>query len=290
MNVLIQLTVTGLAMGMVYALVAMGLVLLIRAVGVMNFAQGDLLMMGAFVTYWMTNQIQLPVFLMIPVSILLFGVIGVIFMYCVYWPLRNASYPAATIIATMGASIVIKEICSLIWGSVPLVTASIVPGVIRMGTLTLQYQYLIIIGVGALLIFLVQLLFDKLYAGRVMQAAAQDGYAANLLGVPVQLTIAVTYAIVTVIVGIGGYLVSPVFSVSMTLGTLQLRAFAGVVLGGFGDIRGAIIGSFLVALIETYGTLFTTTYKDVIVFGVLILILIFRPQGLLGKSKVADKA
>ena len=290
MNVFIQLTVTGLAMGMVYALVAMGLVLLIRAVGVMNFAQGDLLMMGAFITYGLTNQIEMPIFLMVPVSMLLFGLIGVIFMYCVYWPLRKASYPAATIIATMGASIVIKEICSLIWGSVPMVTTSIVPGVLRIGSLTLQYQYLIIIAVGALLIYLVQTLFDKLYAGRVMQAAAQDGYAANLMGIPVQLTIAVTYAIVTLVVGLGGYLVAPVFSVSLTLGTLQLRAFAGVVLGGFGDIKGAIIGSFIVALIETYGTLFTTTYKDVIVFGVLILILIFRPQGILGKSKIADKA
>ena len=144
--------------------------------------------------------------------------------------------------------------------------------------------------VGGLLIFLVQMLFDKLYAGRVMQAAAQDGYAANLLGIPVQLTIAVTYAIVTVIVAVGGYMVAPVFSVSMTLGTLQLRAFAGVVLGGFGNIKGAIVGSLIVALIETYCTLFTTTYRDVVVFGLLILILIFRPQGLLGRSKVADKA
>lgn len=290
MNVFLQLTVTGLAMGMIYALVAMGLILLIRAVGVMNFAQGDLLMMGAFITYGLTNQIQMPIMLMVPVSILLFGLIGVIFMYCVYWPLRKASYPAATVIATMGASIVIKEVCSLIWGSVPLVTASVIPGSLKVGGLTLQYQYLLIIAVGALLIYLVQLLFDKLYAGRVMQAAAQDSYAANLLGIPVQLTIAVTYAIVMVIVGLGGYMVAPVFSVSMTLGTLQLRAFAGVVLGGFGDIRGAIIGSILVALIETYGTLVTTTYKDVIVFGILILILIFRPQGLLGRSKVADKA
>lgn len=156
--------------------------------------------------------------------------------------------------------------------------------------MTLQYQYLLIIVVGGLLIFLVQMLFDKLYAGRVMQAAAQDGYAANLLGIPVQLTIAVTYAIVTVIVAVGGYMVAPVFSVSMTLGTLQLRAFAGVVLGGFGNIKGAIVGSLIVALIETYCTLFTTTYRDVVVFGLLILILIFRPQGLLGRSKVADKA
>lgn len=85
-------------------------------------------------------------------------------------------------------------------------------------------------------------------------------------------------------------MVAPVFSVSMTLGTLQLRAFAGVVLGGFGNIKGAIVGSLIVALIETYCTLFTTTYRDVVVFGLLILILIFRPQGLLGRSKVADKA
>ena len=84
MNVFLQLTVTGLAMGMIYALVAMGLILLIRAVGVMNFAQGDLLMMGAFITYGLTYQINLPIYLMIPISIIMFALIGVIFMYCVY--------------------------------------------------------------------------------------------------------------------------------------------------------------------------------------------------------------
>ena len=151
MNVFLQLTVTGLAMGMIYALVAMGLILLIRAVGVMNFAQGDLLMMGAFITYGLTYQINLPIYLMIPISIIMFALIGVIFMYCVYWPLRNASYPAAKIIATMVASIVIREICSLIWGSVPIVTSSIIPGTLRIGSLTLQYQYLLIAALVLLL-------------------------------------------------------------------------------------------------------------------------------------------
>ncbi len=290
MNVFIQLTVTGLAMGMIYALIAMGLVLLIRAVGVMNFAQGDLLMLGAFITWSFTNQVKLPLPLMVPVSILLYAVTGVIFMFLVYWPLRKASYPAATVISTMGASIVIREVVTLIWGSVPLSQKSVIPGVIRIGTLALQYQYLLILAVGAVLIAGVYLLFDKLYAGRVMQAAAQDPYAAKLLGIPTVLTIAVTYAIVVVVVGVGGWMVSPVFSVSLALGSLQLRAFAGVVLGGFGDIKGAIIGSFIVGLIETYGTLLTTTYKDIVVFGFLILVLIFRPQGLLGRTKVADKA
>lgn len=290
MNVLIQLTVTGLAMGMVYALIAMGLVLLIRAVGVMNFAQGDLLMMGAFISWAFTNQVKMPLWLTVPVSILLFALIGVIFMMLVYWPLRNASYPAATVISTMGASIVIREVVSLLWGSVPLVQRSLIPGVMRIGSLVLQYQYLLIIGVGAVLIIGVNLLFGKLYAGRVMQAAAQDPYAAKLLGIPTQLTIAITYAIVVIIVGLSGWLVSPVFSVSLSLGSLQLRAFAGVILGGFGNIQGAIVGSFIVGLLETYGTLVTTTYKDALVFGLLIVVLIFRPNGLLGKTKVFDKA
>lgn len=122
-----------------------------------------------------------------------------------------------------------------------------------------------------------------------MQAAAQDAYAANLLGVPTILTISATYIIVVSLAGIAGYMISPIFMVRNTLGTLQLRAFAGVVIGGFGNIKGAIIGSILVGLVESFSTLQFSGYKDVTVFLLLIIFLLFRPQGLFGE-KIADKA
>jgi branched-chain amino acid transport system permease protein len=288
-NVFMQLTINGVAMGMIYALMAMGLILLIRAIGVMNFAQGELLMLGAFITWALTYQVKLPFVLMVPVAMICFALVGVIFMFAVYWPLRAASYPTATVISTMGAAMAIREIATITWGSLPLVAAPLIKGVLRVGTLRLQYQYLLTIAIGAVLIFLVFVLFEKLYAGRIMQAAAQDKYAAELLGIPTILTTTATYIIVVALASIGGYMIAPVFLVNVTLGTLQLRAFAGVVTGGFGSVKGAIAGSLLIGLVESYSSTFTTTYKDAVVFLVLIVVLLFRPQGLFGE-RVADKA
>jgi branched-chain amino acid transport system permease protein len=288
-NVFMQLTINGVAMGMIYALMAMGLILLIRAIGVMNFAQGELLMLGAFITWGLTYQVKLPFAVMVPVAMLCFALVGIIFMFVVYWPLRSASYPTATVISTMGAAMVIREIAAITWGSLPLVSAPLIRGVLRVGSLRLQYQYLLTVAIGAVLIFLVFVLFEKLYAGRIMQAAAQDKYAAELLGIPTMLTTAATYIIVVILASVGGYMIAPVFLVNVTLGTLQLRAFAGVVTGGFGSVKGAIAGSLLIGLVESYSSTFTTTYKDAVVFLVLIVVLLFRPQGIFGE-RVADKA
>lgn len=289
MTLIVQLFVNGIAMGMIYALMAMGLILLIRAIGVMNFAQGELLMIGAFITWALTNQLKLPFYAMVPAAMISFALFGIIFMFLVYWPLRNASYPTATVISTMGASMVIKELATLIWGSQPLTARSIIPGNVRIGDVRLQYQYLLTILVGGILIFLVFTLFEKLYAGRMMQAAAQDKYAAELLGIPTILTTAATYIIVVSLASIGGYMISPMFMVNVTLGSLQLRAFAGVVIGGFGNVKGAIIGSILIGLVESYSSMITTTYKDAVVFLILIIVLLVRPQGLFGE-RIADKA
>ena len=198
-NTLISLTVNGFAMGMIYALMAMGIILLIRAVGVMNFAQGDLLMMGAFITCWHTIDLELPLYIMAPFALICFAVLALVFMFTTYWPLRNASYPAATIISTMGASMALKEIATLNWGSMPrsmpplMQNESGSAAVLRIGSVSLQWQYILTIIVGAVLIVLVFILFERLYAGRMMQAAAQDSYAAELMGIPTILTTAATY-------------------------------------------------------------------------------------------------
>lgn len=290
-----SLLVNGLAMGMVYALLGMGLILLVRAVGILNFAQGDLMMFGAYIAACLLLDFELPMYILLPMSIIWFALIGIIFMFTIYWPLRKASYAQATIIATMGASIALQEAAKLIWGSQPRTMPSIIKdadgnaAVLRLGSTVLQWQYLIIIGVGIIIIWLVTQLFDKLYVGKMMQAACQDSYAANLLGVPSILTICATYMIDVIVCGVCGYLVAPVFMVRSTLGTLQLRAFAGVVIGGFGSITGAVIGCLLVGVIESFSTMAFSGYKDVTVFLLLIIFLVFRPNGLF-KSRIGDKA
>ncbi len=290
-----NLLLNGLAMGMVYAMLGIGLLLLTRAVGILNFAQGDILMLGAYITSSLILDFELPLYIMIPLAFVVFAIIGAIFMFGVYWPLRNASYPAATIIATMGASIVLKELVILIWGSVPRALPSIIAdadgkaGILYIADIPIQWQYILIVIVGILFILGITLLFDKLYIGKMMQAACQDSYAANLLGVPSVLTILLTYIIVVVVAGFGGFMVAPIYMVRNTLGTLQLRAFAGVVIGGLGSIKGALIGSLIVGVTEVFSTMYLSSYKDVTVFVLLTLFLIFRPQGIFGE-KIEDKA
>lgn len=294
-NVLISLTVNGLAMGMVYALLAMGLILLIRAVGVMNFAQGELLMFGAYIACWLSVDLKLPLWAMVPAALICFAVIGVIFMFTTYWPLRNATYGDTPIIATMGASIVLKELATLIWGTLPRSMPNLMinkegkASVLRVGNITIQWQYVLTIIVSALLIIFVFVLFEKMYAGRMMQAAAQDKYAADVLGIPTVLTTAATYIIVMVLASVGGYMIAPIYLVSTSLGSLLMMAFAGVVIGGFGNIKGSIVGSLLVGLIESFSAVKFSEYKEAVVFLVLIITLLLRPQGLFGE-KVADKA
>lgn len=291
----VSVLVNGVAMGMVYAMLGMCLILLIRAVGMLNFAQGDILMFGAFICAALVLDFKLPFWAMLPLSLVWFAILGIIFMFCVYWPLRKASYPQATIIATMGASIVLREGAMLIWGKLPrtmkqfILTPEGKAAVIRLGNITLQWQYIVIIVVGALLMVGVYLLFERLYIGKCMQAASQDQYAANLIGIPTIVTIAATYVIVFCLAGLGGYMVSPVFLVKTTLASMQMRAFAGVVVGGFGNIKGAIYGSIIVGITESFSALAFSEYKDVTIFLLLLVILLIRPQGLFGE-RIADKA
>ncbi len=289
MGTFLQLLVIGLSMGMIYAIVAVSIDLLVKAVGVLNFAQGDLLMVGAYITFCFSYQLNMPMYLMIILAVITFAIFGAIFMFSVYWPLRKSKWPATNIIMALGASIVIKEICKLIWGSVPLVSKPILEGVLVIGTARLEYQYLFIIGIGGIMLAGVFLLYDKLYVGRVMQAAAQDKYSAELLGIPTIFTIVITYMLSMLLVGTGGYLVAPVFLVSTNLATFLLKGFSGMVVGGIGNIKGAVVGSILIGLVESYSTLFTSAYKDTMAFLVLIIVLVIRPQGIFGQ-KIAEKA
>ena len=283
-------------MGMIYALMAMGIILLVRAIGVLNFAQGDFLMLGAYICLGLIVDLKLPLYLAVPVALIIFAVIALIFMCCVYLPLRNASYPAAVVIATIGTSIFIKELVTLIWGSLPrsmpplLVDPKTGGGLLlKIGNVKFPWQLILTTLVGIVAIWGVFTLFEKLYAGRMMEAAAQDRYSAELIGIPVMLTISVTYIISISLAAIGGFMVAPTFTVDVSLGTLQLRAFAGVIIGGMGNIKGAILGALFVGLLESFSTLQFAQYKDVVVFMALLVFLVFRPQGIFGE-KIEDKA
>ncbi len=290
MGMFLSLTGSGLAMGMIYAMLSVGLLLLIRAVGVTNYAQGDLLALGAYTAFFLMDRLDLSGLPMILLMILLFACFGAIFMFTCYYPLRKTKWKQSIMVCTIGAGMVIQEICMIVCGSMVKPMDPIIPGTLTIGTFVLQYQYIVVFLLSILVMVGVYLLFDKVYAGRAMQAAAQNSYAANLIGIPAILTTLGTYIIVMMISGFAGYLVAPIFLVRTTLNTLQSKAFASMVLGGFGSVPGAVLGGLLIGLIEAYSTYFTTVYKDVFVFGVLLLTLLIRPQGIFGEIQLKEKA
>ena len=289
MQTFLQLSIIGISMGLIYSILACGLVLLRRATGLLNFAQGDLLMLGAYISFQFLVKMKWPMLPALVSSILVYALFGLFFMFAVFWPVRNSAWPQAALVCTIGASMILQEAVTLIWGSVPLTTKPFVSGTVSFGNLKLQNQYFLIMATGVFVILLIFVLFDKLYPGKLMQATAQDKYAARLIGIPIVMTIAFTYVLNNVIVGLAGYMLGPVFVITGSLGSLQYKAFAGAIIGGFGDLRGAVLGSLIVGLVESYSTYVTTIYKDAIVFLVLILVLIVRPQGIFGE-KIADKA
>ena len=285
----IQLAITGISMGMLYALMAMGLILIVKAVGVLNFAHGQLFMLGAYLTWMLTYQLHLPLWGVVLCGLVVFAICGAAYMFSCYWPLRNSPWKVTVIISTLGASIALKELVRIIWGSIPLTMEPIISGVIRIGTAYLSYQYLFIIVIGGGLMAFVYILFEKTFIGKIMQATAQDRYAANLIGIPTVVAIVCTYMISMSLSGVGGWLAAPLFLVSQSLGNLAQKAFAGIVLGGFGSIKGAVLGCLLIGLIESFSVLITDNYKDAIVFLVLIVVLVIRPTGIFGE-KIAEKA
>ena len=287
----LQLLVSGIAMGAIYAMVSMGMVLIYRAVNIVNFAQGEFLMFGGYFCYTFNRLLNLPIILSLILAALLMGVVGVIFMVTSYWPLRNAQV-RAIIVSAMGASIVFKEGARLIWGSIPVTVDRVIDGATKLGgSAIIQWQNVTIIVISATIMALVYLLLEKTFIGHIMQATAQDQYMASLVGIPVVLSIALTFALSALITGICGGLLAPLFFLNNTMGfTANAKAFAALVIGGFGSVPGAILGGIIVGLVEAFGGAYiSTTYQLVIIYVVLVFVLMFRPQGLFS-GKIQEKA
>lgn len=285
----LQLLITSLAMGIVYGMVAMGMVLIWRAGGIVNFAQGELLMVGAFISYTLAETMGMPVWIALLVCAALMGLVGVAFHFITYWPLRN-SWDITVIISTIGASIALKEGATLLWGPAPLSVEPLVEGVARFSNVAIEWQFIVTIGVSALLMAGIFYLLERTFLGHILQATVQDQYAASLIGIPVIVATSLTFAISALIAGVGGVLLAPVFFVTSTMGGITgLKAFAGVVIGGFGSVHGAIIGGLIVGFVDTFsGAYISSTYRDAIVFMFLIVVLVIRPQGIFGE-KIAEK-
>lgn len=291
MDLVLQLLFTGIGIGSVYALVALGFVLIFRATNVVNFAQGEFSMVAAFLMVVFSVKIGLPYWVAFIVALICMAGLGAVFNLAVYYPLRHRTY-LPVIISTIGASIFMANTTLAIHGPEPEVLSGWfdTPG-FMLGPVYLDNQYVLIIIVTALLVALQYWFFEHTLLGKKLQATSQDKEMAALLGIPVAVMIMITFVYSAVIGGVAGILVAPVLFVSIGMGaTIALKAFAATIIGGFGDVTGAIIGGLALGVIETFGAAYISVpYKDGFAFLVLIAFLIFRPQGIFGE-RVAEKA
>jgi branched-chain amino acid transport system permease protein len=281
----------GLAMGSIYALVALGFVLIFNAVNVVNFAQGEFAMVPAFVAVWLMSYLNLSFAMTCVVTVAFMGIFGIIFQRIAYYPLRNRSF-LPVIISTIGVGIFLKNGAQLIFGAEPLsmprptsATALDIFGVF------VDPQYIIIIVCTLALLGLQYFFFEKTKLGKMMQATAQDKQMARLLGIKVATMIAITFAYSSILGAAAGILVGPIFFVTKDMGAMiGLKAFCSTIVGGFGSVPGAILGGIFLGVIEVFAAYYVSSaYRDAFAFIILILVLLLRPQGFFGE-KIAEKA
>ena len=287
----LQVLFSGLAIGAVYALVALGFVLIIRTTNVVNFAQGDFAMLGAFGMMSMLTMMHLPYWLSLILTLALMALFGVIFSYGVYYPLRNRSF-LPVIISTLGASIFMQNSVLAFFGPQPKPLEKVFESAgVSIGGVFLDTQYLVIMGVTLIAVAFQYFLFERTLLGKKLQATSQDKDMARLLGIPVAWMIAITFMYSAMLGGLAGILVGPILFVSIGMGSIiALKAFAATVIGGFGDVTGAIVGGLLLGVVESFAaTYISVPYKDGFAFFLLFLVLLFRPQGIFGE-KISEKA
>lgn len=282
---LLQSGFNGLAIGCIYALMALGFVLVYEATGVVNFAAGQMVVIGAF--FGLTGvaalgQAPIPGYLFALISMM---ALGVLFFFFVYRPLQNS--PVVTIIVgTIAVGIVIQNLILITWGPLPQRLASpfgVEP--FSIGPLVVSSHVLAVIVLTAVVVTMLAFLLYRTGLGAQMRAVAQDAEAARLMGINASGVYALTWALAGALAGTGGLLMGPVWFVDASMGdALALKAFAATIIGGFGSVPGAIVGGVLVGLTESLSAGYiSSTYKDAIVFLVMVGFLLLRPQGIFGE-------
>jgi branched-chain amino acid transport system permease protein len=286
----IQLLVNALAIGSIYAVTALSFEIAYEATGVVNFATGQLVTVGALVGASALAYTHGGFTVSYIGTLLIMAMVGIAFFLTVFQPLRGK--PAVTVvIGTVGIGIAIQNMSQLIWGPLPAAAASPVgPRLINVFGTVIPLHAIFIIGITAALIIGVYLLLNRSALGRQFRALAQDAEAARLMGIRVAWLYCFTWTLVAALAGIAGVLLSPLWFIDVNMGdSLALKAFAAAVIGGFGSIPGAICGGILVGLAEILGASYiSSAYKDALVFALMIGFLLVRPQGLFGE-RIGDR-
>ena len=286
MNQFFMQFINGLNIGSIYALIALGYTMVYGIAKLINFAHGDVIMVGAYISF-ISMKFGLPWWLAVIISIVACAVLGVVMEKVAYKPLRNASR-ISLLITAIGISYLLQNLFQLIFGANPQpYHAFITLPALNLGGISIQANYYITFSVSVLLMILLTLFVNKTTMGKAMRAVSEDEGAAKLMGINVDTTISLTFAIGCALAAIAGILYANCYPmINPTLGSLPgIKAFIAAVLGGIGSIPGAVIGAFILGMVEAMTKAYISSQlKDTIVFAILILMLVFKPAGILGKN------
>ena len=286
MNQFFMQFINGLNIGSIYALIALGYTMVYGIAQLINFAHGDVIMVGAYISF-ISMKFGLPWWLAVIISIVACAVLGVVMEKVAYKPLRNASR-ISLLITAIGISYLLQNLFQLIFGANPQPYHSFITlPALNLGGISIQANYYITFSVSVLLMILLTLFVNKTTMGKAMRAVSEDEGAAKLMGINVDTTISLTFAIGCALAAIAGILYANCYPmINPTLGSLPgIKAFIAAVLGGIGSIPGAVLGASILGMVEAMTKAYISSQlTDTIVFAILILMLVFKPAGILGKN------
>lgn len=284
--------ISGISLGSVYAIIALGYTMVYGIAKMLNFAHGDIIMIGGYVSFVAVSSLGLNPWIAMVIAMAVCTLLGVLIERFAYKPLRQAT-SLAVLITAIGVSYLLQNAALLIWGANPKVYTPIISGTLNLFGGKLSVSYISLLTVAACIIIMIALTVftSKSKLGKAMRACSEDKGAALLMGINVNRTISLTFAIGSALAAIAGVLLCSSYPTLMpTTGSMPgIKAFTAAVFGGIGSIPGAFIGGILLGVIEALAKAYISTQlSNSIVFAVLIIVLLVRPVGLLGK-KISEK-
>ena len=287
--------INGLSLGSVYAIIALGYTMVYGISKMLNFAHGDVIMVGAYISFCATMYLNLPAWVSVILAMIVCTALGILIEGLAYRPLRGTG-SLAVLITAIGVSYFLQNAALLIWGSAPKVFTSVFSALgssisLFGGELTVTWEALFTLVAAVIIMVGMTLFTGQTKVGKAMRAVSEDNGAAQLMGINVNSTISMTFAIGSALAAIAGVLLCSSYPALMpTTGAMPgIKAFTAAVFGGIGSIPGAMLGGILIGVIEIFGRAYISSeLSDAIVFGVLIIVLLVKPSGLLGK-KITEK-
>ena len=285
--------INGISLGAVYAIIALGYTMVYGIAKMLNFAHGDVIMVGCYTVFSVVSMMHLPVWLGILLSVLVCTALGVTIEAVAYRPLRQASSSLTVLITAIGVSYLLQNLALLIFGANTKAFTSVVPiKAVKIGDkLTITGETIVTVLACIIIMIVLTLFVNKTKAGRAMLAVSEDKGAAQLMGINVNRTISLTFAIGSALAAVAGVLLCSAYpSLTPYTGSMPgIKAFVAAVFGGIGSIPGAFIGGIILGIIENLSKAYISSQlADAIVFMVLIIVLMVKPTGILGK-KIQEK-